>query len=89
VSTLHMPLKGKWFNQIKSGEHKHIHLTLGYPKKEQEHLHLYMPYQGYTIKTIESEQWNFLPMECFAIDSRGPRIVHFEASCLASGTQCS
>lgn len=93
TNTLHIPLKGKWFNQIKSGEklweyrlfnkywskrliereYDHIHLTLGYPKKDDSERHLWMPYEGYDITTIYSDEWDNEPMRVFAIDVGGTK----------------
>jgi ASC-1-like (ASCH) protein len=82
-----LPLKRKWFEQIKDGTKKfeyrvyndfwkkriegktfdRIILTLGYPKKDDDSRRVIRPWRGYTVETINHEEWNYFPEKVFAI----------------------
>ena len=44
-----------------------IILMLGYPKRDDHAKRIIKPWRGYTMKTIESQEWNDEPRKVFAI----------------------
>lgn len=82
-----LPLKRKWFEQIKAGTKPEeyrldndywrkrlvgktfdcVILTLGYPKRDDHERRIVLPWRGYTMKTIQSEEWGNIPQRVFAI----------------------
>ena len=82
-----LPLKRKWFEQIKAGTKKEeyrlhneywskrligkefdrIVLTLGYPKRDDHERRIVLPWRGFGMKIITSEEWGNIPQQVFAI----------------------
>ena len=82
-----LPLKGKWFEQVKAGtkpeEYRldndywrkrligknfdRVIVTLGYPRRDDTERRIVFPWNGYTMKTITSEEWDNQPQIVFAI----------------------
>lgn len=82
-----LPLKRKWFEQVKAGhkpeeyrldndywrkrligkQFNRVILTLGYPKRDDHERRIVLPWRGYEMKTIISEEWNQKPQRVFAI----------------------
>ena len=42
-------------------------ITLGYPSNDQKDRIMKFPWRGYEMKTILSEEWDYVPQEVFAI----------------------
>lgn len=82
-----LPLKRKWFDQVKAGQKleeyrldndywrkrligkqfNRVILTLGYPRIDDHERRIVLPWRGYKMKTIISEEWNQKPQRVFAI----------------------
>lgn len=87
MSDLVLPLKRKWFEQIKCGEKTeeyrlnndywrkrliwktfdHVVLTLGYPKRDDTERRIVLPWRGFEVKDIVSEEWGDVAKSVFAI----------------------
>lgn len=87
MKTLTLPVKKKWFDQIKSGdkseeyrldnsywqkrllgkEFDKVIITWGYPRKSDTKRRIVFPWNGYVMKNIESEEWDYVSVRVFAI----------------------
>ena len=87
IMDLILPLKRKWFEQIKAKikpeEYRldneywrkrlidktfdRVILTLGYPKRDDMERRIILPWRGYEMKTIVSDEWQNIPKRVFAI----------------------
>jgi len=56
-----------WRKRLEGRTYRNIIFTLGYPKADDESRHHVVPWRGYVLKTITSEEWNNEPKSVFAI----------------------
>lgn len=87
MTDLILPVRRKWFEQIKAGTkteeyrrenpywckrlegrtYNRVVITLGYPRRDDHSRRLVFPWNGYTMKVIESEEFGNIPLRVFAI----------------------
>ncbi len=56
-----------WCRRLIGKNFDRIIFTLGYPKRDDMRRRIIKPWAGYEIQIVVSEEWNRVPMKCFAI----------------------
>lgn len=56
-----------WIKRLEGREYDTIHLTKGYPARDDLARHYFAPWRGYTVKTITHPHFGPKPVEVFAI----------------------
>lgn len=57
-----------WSKRLQGRQYDGIHLTLGYPARDDHARHLHRQWRGVTIKTITHPHFGPGPVQVFAID---------------------
>lgn len=56
-----------WEKRILNKNFKNVIIKLGYPSNSEKNKILVFPWQGYAIKEIKHEEWDFISKKVFAI----------------------
>ena len=60
-----------WRSRLEGRHYDRVVFTLGYPRRDDHSRRIEVPYRGYEIQTVVSEEWANEPKEVFAIPT-GP-----------------
>ncbi len=61
-----------WVRRLHGRQYDAIHLTLGYPARDDHARHLHRSWRGFTVKTITHPHFGPDPVKVFSIDVSTP-----------------
>lgn len=56
-----------WQKRLIGKSYETVTFTLGYPERQDISRRISKPWFGYEMQTVLHEEWNNVPMRCFAI----------------------
>ncbi len=61
-------MKEYWKKRLEGREYKEVHITLGYPPKEDLSRRMQFRWKGFKVQEIQHKEFGELPVNVYAID---------------------